>query len=814
MRTIRIPAIVLVALLLLAGCSGSPDSYPDFYNPIWQTPSRDASGSMPCGGGDIGLNVWIEDGEILFYIARSGTFDENNTLVKLGRIRLRCEPNPFSGEEFTQELVLEKGYVEIRGQEDGLRGMYRIWVDVHRPVIHAELECNRKVDAELCYESWRFADALLRRDESRENSYKWMPPDSLLKKRDDILFQDQGILFRHRNESPTVFDITVRQQGLEQVKGNMYDPLKDLTYGGLIRGRNFEPAGTRDGKYMDTEFRGWVLRSVEARRAHSVEIYLHTLQAGSNRDWQEGLQKTVREAEEAGRQAFRETVSWWESFWQQSYIIIQPDYAGEESRTGESSTTGGSSPSGENSRTGESNRTGEELSAWKIGRNYQLFRYMLGCNAYGEWPTKFNGGLFTIDPAFTRSEWDFTPDFRNWCGGTFTAQNQRLVYFPMLKSGDFDMMRPQFDFYLRTLHNAELRSRVYWGHEGACYTEQIENFGLPNCTEYGWRRPPGMDPGMQHNAWLEYQWDTVLEFCLMILRLQAYTGQNIAEYIPMIESCLEFFDRHYRYLATERGDDELDADGNLVLYPGSACETYKVALNATSTIAALQQVAKALLMLPDGYLDPERRDRWSRMLRTIPPIPFREIDGRTVIAPAETWERVQNTEVPQLYPVFPWRIYGVGKAGLDTALNTWRYDPDVQKFHDHASWKQYNIFAACLGLSDEAAQETLKKLGDSGRRFPAFWGPGMDWVPDHNWGGSGMIGLQEMLLQVNGEKLLLFPAWPGEWDVHFRLHAPGNTIVEASMKNGRPELLRVQPESRTKDVIIIPDRGNADGKNQ
>lgn len=33
-----------------------------------------------------------------------------------------------------------------------------------------------------------------------------------------------------------------------------------------------------------------------------------------------------------------------------------------------------------------------------------------------------------------------------WGGGTMTAQNQRLVYWPMLKSGDFDMMPSQFDF--------------------------------------------------------------------------------------------------------------------------------------------------------------------------------------------------------------------------------------------------------------------------------------------------------------------------------------------------------------------------------
>ena len=76
----------------------------------------------------------------------------------------------------------------------------------------------------------------------------------------------------------------------------------------------------------------------------------------------------------------------------------------------------------------------------------------------------------------------------------------------MLKSGDFDMLPSQFDFYKRLLPNAEVRSRHYWGHGGACFTEQIENFGLPVGFEYGWKRPKEFDPGLQYNAWVEYQW--------------------------------------------------------------------------------------------------------------------------------------------------------------------------------------------------------------------------------------------------------------------------------------------------------------------
>ena len=36
-----------------------------------------------------------------------------------------------------------------------------------------------------------------------------------------------------------------------------------------------------------------------------------------------------------------------------------------------------------------------------------------------------------------------------------------------------------------------------------------------------------------------------------------------------------------------------------------------------------------------------------------------------------------------------------------------------------------------------------------------------------------MIGMQEMLLQEADGKILLFPAWPKDWDVHFKLHATG-----------------------------------------
>jgi hypothetical protein len=72
---------------------------------------------------------------------------------------------------------------------------------------------------------------------------------------------------------------------------------------------------------------------------------------------------------------------------------------------------------------------------------------------------------------------------------------------------------------------------------------------------------------------------------------------------------------------------------------------------------------------------------------------------------------------------------------------------------------------------------------------------------DH--GGTAMVGLQEMLLQTPGDRILLLPAWPTAWEVNFKLHAPNNTTVECEVKGGKIIKLEVVPAARRKDVEII-----------
>jgi hypothetical protein len=89
----------LCFLLALSACLASHpltaerSQVPEEYNVNWTTQSRNSGDSMPCVGGDIGLNVWVENDELLFYVGRMGCRDENGSLLKMERMRNSAKPS-------------------------------------------------------------------------------------------------------------------------------------------------------------------------------------------------------------------------------------------------------------------------------------------------------------------------------------------------------------------------------------------------------------------------------------------------------------------------------------------------------------------------------------------------------------------------------------------------------------------------------------------------------------------------------------------------------------------------------------------------
>ena len=66
-----------------------------------------------------------------------------------------------------------------------------------------------------------------------------------------------------------------------------------------------------------------------------------------------------------------------------------------------------------------------------------------------------------------------------------------------------------------------------------------------------------------------------------------------------------------------------------------------------------------------------------------------------------------------------------------------------------------------------------------------------------------MITLELMLMQCDGKRIQLLPAWPKDWTADFKLHAPYHTTVEGHVENGQITDLKVTPESRRADVTIL-----------
>jgi hypothetical protein len=450
-------------------------------------------------------------------------------------------------------------------------------------------------------------------------------------------------------------------------------------------------------------------------------------------------------------------------------------------------------------------------AGWLIGRNYQLFRYMLSCNRDGEFPLLFNGGIFTTDnngrikgnnndelPTFEGEP--VTPDFRRWMGCCFMSQNQRWLGWPTVASGDADLLSPTTRFYRERAKVAAGRAKNL-NADGVVYTEPLDVWGLCPVGP----RPDGLC-GAQH---LTYHFSMGLENAWMNLQAHDTMGIPLEEDLPWIAGTVLFYDSFYLAENKKRTGKELGDDGKLVIYPGNGLEFAGDAVNPIDGVSGLHRVTGGLLALKE--LDPALRARLESLQKTLPPLPIGKRRGVTSLLPAKRWLSDYNKWEPiEMYAAWPYRLVGITQPDtLQLARDSWETVPEdrARLCKQDYSWMANVANMAALAWPDEAKKRAIYKLANTAApqaRFPAFFGPGHDWLPDHNWGGSGMVGIQEMILAPepgpNG-KLHIFPAWPKEWDVDFKLHAPGPTIVQGVLRGGKLESLKVTPAARAKDIV-------------
>src|SRR5271170_51921 len=119
----------------------------------WMTPGNNENDSMPIGNGDIAANVWTEqNGDLVLLVAKADAWTELGKLVKLGRVRIQLNRNPFAGAtNFTQVLKLENGSIELKSGENTVR----VWIDANHPVMHVETHLKNPGTFQANLELWR-----------------------------------------------------------------------------------------------------------------------------------------------------------------------------------------------------------------------------------------------------------------------------------------------------------------------------------------------------------------------------------------------------------------------------------------------------------------------------------------------------------------------------------------------------------------------------------------------------------------------------------------------------------------------------------
>jgi hypothetical protein len=258
--------------------------------------------------------------------------------------------------------------------------------------------------------------------------------------------------------------------------------------------------------------------------------------------------------------------------------------------------------------------------------------------------------------------------------------------------------------------------------------------------------------------------------------------------IPFVSEILTFFDKHWKR----------DNDGKILFSPAASLETFHKAVNPLPEIVGIRAVAEKMSALPDQLINESQRRQYKLLMNDLPEIPLRVVNNDTVLAPAAEFSDKQNVENPELYAVFPYRTFAIGKPNLGLAKRTFA----IRIHKDNFGWQQNSIQAAYLGLSEESRRMVTESFStwDKNFRFPAFWGPNYDWTPDQDHGSVAVNALQRMLIQYENDKAYLFPAWPKEWDVHFKVNAPGNTTIEGIFENGKIVRIKTTPEN--KNVLL------------
>ena len=557
---------------------------------------------------------------------------------------------------------------------------------------------------------------------------------------------------------------------------------------------------------------GNLLETTAGVRTFDVLATVYAEDARTPDMWRDGLVRCQRAYSQKNAADHRkEHVTWWRDFWSRSRI--------------------------ETANAGMANR---------INSQYALQRFLFACSSRGLLPSLYNGSLFRTEiekDAVAAFHWIMeektNADFRPW-QSDYMGQNTRHQFWPLLASGDYDLIEPLVRLIRGRLKYQLRETWETMGHAGGFTPEKFADKGFTYHASDMETLDDAARNCRQHESWeknfwhLQYHFLPTIEFLALFIDVYLHNQDRkfLHEVIlPLLDACVDFYDAHY---------PQRDDAGRRCIFPASTAETYGKArsgyhempqredvTNPVSEVAGLRYILSTILSLDPNLVSKKRMERLQAFLNELPDVPEKRVCGTQILAPGERYSPGLLCEAAELYAVWPFRQYtlysdsvrrAAGRQSFFTRRISLDGSSDVQPW-ETGGWHPAGLHAATLGLAKEAARILELNFADhlptvstiagvpymerpTKPRFEGFWNhPHMDGIPDLCHAGVSMNLLQHMLLQWNGREIHLLPAWEPSWDVSFRLHAPFNTVVDCEFRHGQVRKLTVTPESRLGDVI-------------
>ena len=737
--------------------------------------------AMPLGNGELACSVWMDAAGLKLYLSRTDALTERDRTVKLGMLQVSVQPNPFGSADFIQTLDIADGKLIIKDGNNKLE----LFVDAENPTLYLAgwFDIPRRITAQ--WSSWRTVPFAPFPGETAESADKQYADGS-------------AILLYHINEN-TVLQETAALEGLGDCIELLPDALGDRIFGGMLSFQETAEAVDNTSLCTVRELRRFTLTVATHSMQGSEASFLHILRkrSGNACDFEKAAANTAR---------------FWNAYWSDSYIQVSGDtpvdYPVEASILSYQQepmeyTCACSSP---------------------VTRAYTLTKYMFACCNHGAFPVFYNGMLFNLMPgnnehfdteSFGRCYTaqpgairpDLNPDERSWCT-EHLWQNLRHPFHSLLARGEYERMKILFSYMRRFQPLNRERARRYYHAEGQHSTEMTHSFGLQSMSIYGRDRQNlalgytlsryggavDISPGLELICLMLDYWDFTKEETFLIQEILPYARELLT------------------YVATRFRNRK---DGRLVIGPLQSVETYRDTINPLPVIAGLHAVVHRILDI--SSIPQESLAFFKAYAHMLPELPQEIREGRKVLSPAAAYDPTRyNAEVPELYAIFPFRLFGHHKPEKKIAEDTFsacmEQGGQMRPFSigetpgapSYGGWQYIGVTSALLGQADTAAKILQYNCAaqNPGTRFPAMWGPIYDAVPDTDHGANILNLLQNMVMQTEKETIYLLPAFPKAWDVSFRLYADLHTLVEVEYKNGQLCRLHVTPPARTKDVVF------------